>query len=323
MKKKEEKRRGRPPKVRETDCTELTTEVKRMEIALPIDPISALVKRVELIHRVQREVMKPGIDYGLIPGCGTKPTLLKPGAEKLIVLFTLCPKVIQEDIPSPDGHLNVRTKVELYDKAGNFLGDGIGSCSTYESKYRYRQGTRKCPLCGKESIIKGKAEYGGGWLCWAKKDGCGAKFAAGDPAIEGQRTDRVENSDIADQWNTVRKISAKRARVDAVLSVTGVSDVFTQDIEDFRDDEPRDVTPEKKTNVAPPAKTAAPTKRELLLKQIKAQWGNLTRKDASKYNSEFYAKLIGHVGASRTEDLDDRQLDELCAELRAEAGNGK
>ena len=34
-----------------------------------------------------------------------------------------------------------------------------------------------CPECGKPAIIKGKPEYGGGWLCYKKKDGCGAKWS--------------------------------------------------------------------------------------------------------------------------------------------------
>ena len=33
-----------------------------------------------------------------------------------------------------------------------------------------------CPQCGQPAIIKGKEEYGGGWLCWKKEGGCGAKF---------------------------------------------------------------------------------------------------------------------------------------------------
>jgi hypothetical protein len=33
-----------------------------------------------------------------------------------------------------------------------------------------------CPKCGKDAIIKGKEEYGGGYLCFKKKGGCGAKF---------------------------------------------------------------------------------------------------------------------------------------------------
>jgi hypothetical protein len=36
-----------------------------------------------------------------------------------------------------------------------------------------------CPVCGKDAVIKGKAEYGGGWLCFGKKGGCGAKWPEG------------------------------------------------------------------------------------------------------------------------------------------------
>lgn len=39
-----------------------------------------------------------------------------------------------------------------------------------------------CPACGVVgAIIVGKAEYGGGWLCFRRKGGCGAKFSM-DPA---------------------------------------------------------------------------------------------------------------------------------------------
>lgn len=40
-------------------------------------------------------------------------------------------------------------------------------------------GDRLCPQCQKPAIIKGRAEYGGGWLCFKKKGGCGAKFPDG------------------------------------------------------------------------------------------------------------------------------------------------
>jgi hypothetical protein len=39
-----------------------------------------------------------------------------------------------------------------------------------------------CPKCGViGAIIKGRPEYGGGWVCWTNKGGCGAKFQT-DPA---------------------------------------------------------------------------------------------------------------------------------------------
>ena len=79
-------------------------------------------------------------------------------------------------------------------------------------------------------MIKGKEEFGGGWLCWRKRNGCGAKFPDGDQRIESQEVGEIENPDLPDTWNAVDKMAKKRAYVDAVLSVTGASAIFTQDI---------------------------------------------------------------------------------------------
>jgi hypothetical protein len=40
----------------------------------------------------------------------------------------------------------------------------------------------------------------------------------------------VENADIADVYNTVLKMSKKRAHIDATLTATGAADMFTQDL---------------------------------------------------------------------------------------------
>jgi hypothetical protein len=104
-----------------------------------------------------------------------------------------------------------------------------------ESKYRWRSAARKCPSCGKETIIKGKEEYGGGFVCFGKKGGCGAKFKDDDPAIIEQPSGKIENTDIADTCNTVIKMSKKRAYVDAVITACAASDIFTQDAEDLND----------------------------------------------------------------------------------------
>jgi hypothetical protein len=111
-------------------------------------------------------------------------------------------------------------------------------CSTRERKYAYRKQERTCPKCSKAAVIAGKAEYGGGWLCWKKRDGCGAKFSAGDQTIEGQAVGEIDNPDLPDLWNTALKIAEKRARVDVVLAVTGASALFTQDVEDAPTQEP-------------------------------------------------------------------------------------
>lgn len=198
--------------------------------ALSIVDIKA---QVNLIQHVMKEVMQKDQHYGVIPGTGTKPTLLKAGAEKLCLTFRLDPQY-EITQTSEGNHLTIMSKCTLFHiPSGQRYGSGMGSCSTKESKYAYRKAARGCPVCGAEAIIKGKEEYGGGWLCYAKKGGCGAKFKDGDKSIEGQESGRIPNEDVADQYNTVLKMANKRSLVAAVLNATAASDIFTQDIEDM------------------------------------------------------------------------------------------
>jgi len=205
--------------------------------------VDAIKIQVNLIQTVMQEVMKEGHHYGVIPGTD-KPTLLKPGAEKLGLTFRLAPRFRETVKELAHGHLHYSYVCELYHIiSGAFVGEGVGSCSTMESKYRWRNAGRVCPVCKKEAIIKGKAEYGGGWLCFKKKDGCGAKFDDDDKAITEQTVGRVENEDIADVYNTVQKMGKKRAHIDAMLTATAASDIFTQDLEETHPIEVKDVSP--------------------------------------------------------------------------------
>jgi hypothetical protein len=200
--------------------------------------IEDMIAQVTKVHDVMARVMKDGEHYGVIPGTGSKPTLLKPGAEKLCMLFRLDPQY-QSAETFEGKHLTVKTTCTLYHiPTGERWGSGEGSCSTKESKYAYRESKRLCPKCGRDAIIRGKKEYGGGWLCFAKKFGCGSKFLENDATIMAQEVGRVANEDLADQYNTVLKMSNKRALVAAVLNVTAASDIFTQDIEDLQQAEP-------------------------------------------------------------------------------------
>lgn len=205
--------------------------------------IEALVGQVQKIQAAMSAVMEDGVHYGVVPGTEkkdkdgrdiSKPSLYKPGAEKLCLLFRLDPQYQVDRTFSPDGHLDVLVTCTLYHiNSGQRIASGVGSCSTRESRYAYRNASRVCPTCGKDAIIKGKDEYGGGWVCFKKKDGCGAKFKDGDASIEGQVVGRVANPDLADLHNTAVKMGCKRALVAAVLNGTAASDCFTQDVEDM------------------------------------------------------------------------------------------
>jgi hypothetical protein len=212
---------------------------------LPVMDIKTAVERVQAIREMKELLLKPSSDgqadgdYGVIPGTN-KPTLFKPGAEKICAFFGYVPYydllaggcedwLGDQHAGEPLFYYHVRC---ILARGGVPVGQGTGSASSWESKYRYRTQNRQCPACRKETIIKGRAEYGGGWLCFVKKGGCGEKFADGDQAIEGQATGQIANENVFDLVNTVQKMADKRAYVAATLSATGASQWFTQDMED-------------------------------------------------------------------------------------------
>jgi len=231
---------------------------------MPTLSVKQFSEREQMLREL-KALLVEGIDYGPIPGTSDKPVLLKPGAEKLCAFFGYAPHYTSEIIEDWDGK-NYGEALFYYkytctlSKDGKPVGEGQGSCNSWESKYRYRNAGRTCPTCGIAAIIKGKDQYGGGWICFAKKGGCGAKYKDGDKAIEGQEVGRVPNPDFADLINTVQKMGQKRAMVAAVLSATGASQYFTQDLEDAPQPEPKPKAAPKAT-----ATTNRPVPEELEL----------------------------------------------------------
>jgi len=194
--------------------------------------VAEIVEQKDKIRQVMESVMTSGIHYGLIPGVN-KPSLFKPGAEAINVALRLAPHYDSEKIFHEDGHLTVIAKCTLKHIPTDLtIATGEGLCTTKENRYAYRNAKRRCPNCGKETIIKGKAEYGGGWVCWKKEGGCGSTYAEDEIMITQQEEGKVANPDLADLYNTVLKMADKRALIAAVLNGTAASDVFTQDVED-------------------------------------------------------------------------------------------
>lgn len=224
--------------------------------------ILALKRGQERIKRIKQELMEEDAHYGLIPGT-KKPTLLKPGAEVLCSIYSLRADFIPT-VEAGDGttapHLRVTMRCELHlgDTAGPVVAVGYGSANSWERKHRYRRGERTCPKCGVVGqIIKGKEEYGGGWLCWKSKGGCGAKWADGAPEIEAQQAGDVQNPDPYDLENTLIKMAKKRAHIDAALTGTASSDLFTQDLDDGGPSEKDHAPQPKATTTKPDAKSKA------------------------------------------------------------------
>ena len=192
--------------------------------------------QLELLENFVKDVLQKNRDYGVIPGTGGKPTLLKPGAANITAAFNCHaePLIDSQVLDHQGGFVSYEAHVDLVSNlSGQVMARGFGNCNSYEGKYRYRNAKAKCPTCGEEAVIKGKVEYGGGWLCFRKAGGCGAKWPDDAQEIQGQVVGKVENENPLEHANTIKKMAIKRAEVDAAMRLPGVARFFTQDLEDM------------------------------------------------------------------------------------------
>ena len=116
----------------------MSTEIQTINSGQQLS-VDSMRSHVAVIDEMTKAVMKSGMHYGVIPGCGDKPTLLQPGAQKLLLAFQLSvePEVEWNDLPN--GHREYHVKCHLISRANGIkVGTGLGNCSTMESRYRFR-----------------------------------------------------------------------------------------------------------------------------------------------------------------------------------------
>lgn len=139
------------------------------------------IEQFKLIQNFIKSQMKEGEDYGKIPG-SPKPSLFKPGAEKLCNLygFTINVDILEKVENWKEGFFYYLCKCSLRSKkTGEIISEGLGSCNSKETKF-----AKQNPY----TIV-----------------------------------------------NTILKMAKKRALIDATLSATRTSGIFTQDIEDMEE----------------------------------------------------------------------------------------
>jgi hypothetical protein len=203
--------------------------------------VDSLNAQAQVIQKAMKSVMKAGEHFGKIPGTN-KPTLLKAGAEKLSVLFRLSPSYTIKKEDLPNGHREYEIICTLtHINTRDIIGQGVGICSTMESKYRWRKEYKEEVVGdidkGYWNIPQDNPQDRDAYL--VKKFGTGKyKRKKIDNIWKVVRVvgngERVENPDIADTFNTVLKMGKKRAHVDGILTATGASDIFTQDLEELQ-----------------------------------------------------------------------------------------
>jgi hypothetical protein len=185
--------------------------------------VETLVQQVALVRNAKERVMQKDVHYGVIPGTGTKPTLLKAGAETLLFLFRYRPVINDSDVRVEDhggGHRTYSVVCRVYNRHGEEVGTGVGVCSTMETRYRFRSENTGQPV---------PKDY------WKTRDSNilgGPQFTARKKAGTWVICEQVEHPNPVDYWNTAEKMAKKRALVDAALTTTAASEHFTQDVED-------------------------------------------------------------------------------------------
>lgn len=198
--------------------------------------------QVQKIQTLMKSVMHEGEHYGKIPGCD-KTCLMKSGAEKLNFVFRLAPEfeIKQTDLPNFHREYQVKCVIKVIG-TGVVVAEGVGSCSTMESKYRWRKNYLETlvgavpaaywnvPKDDPDRMKKQNAilaDIFGPGKYKTKKTDEGWKVLR----LEGEEG-RKENEDIADTYNTVLKMAKKRAHVDATITACAASDIFTQDLDE-------------------------------------------------------------------------------------------
>lgn len=154
-------------------------------------------------ERVVAELLEEDVDYGVIPGTGDKPTLLKPGAERLCQAYDLAPtyEIVDADVD----HDRAIDWVKRRRRWGGGAYEQQGSSTGI---YRYVVRCRLVPRSAPSYIVA---------------EGIGSAST-----LESRYIDRPRDSE-----NTVLKMAQKRALVAATLNALGLSSRFTQDIEDL------------------------------------------------------------------------------------------
>lgn len=236
-----------------------------------------LLKQIMLIQDVMKSVMQENVHYGKIPGCGDKPTLLKPGAEKLCLTFRLAPEFEITATNMANGHREYEIVCNLKSiVSGDFIASGVGCCSTMESKYRYRTENTGKPV-PKEYWDTRDSSLLGGHVYSAKKVG-----------KEWKIFHKVDHDNPADYYNTVKKMAKKRALVDAILSATAASDIFTQDVEELAENGV--INSEVKEEVSKPKETKKLlTKEDLKFAFAESESIEHLVELKKKYKDDYYA----------------------------------
>lgn len=93
-----------------------------------------LTERLQVLNNIAeiiKNALVKNIDYGYIPGCGNKPSLLQPGARKICLLYGFKPKYSMPIFDSVNN--NITIKAEIISANGNTINESFGCAHINQS----------------------------------------------------------------------------------------------------------------------------------------------------------------------------------------------
>ena len=191
-------------------------QIGDMEISESV--ITSLKKIPGMLNQIFRNIMQKGTDYDTLPGTN-KPTLLKPGAEMLRMAFNLSYQAELETVLEDwdKGVFYYKVFTHFSNSKGQYVGTGIGSANSGETRYSIRWVYESdVPKDVDKASLKSRTKQG--------RNGPYIQYAM--PLTIDEKATLI---------NTLQKMAKKRSFVDGILSITGASRIFTQDVEDMQE----------------------------------------------------------------------------------------
>jgi len=180
-----------------------------------VKTVSETLSKVKSLQATLKSILVEEHDYGKIPGCGDKPTLLKPGAEKILMALGITSSyelIEHTENFEGKGFFAYTVKCTLF-KNGQKITEGLGHANSREKKWAVESVYEKdLPEGTDKSLLKKKQIQ-------TKNGGTFYKYEI--------------DADANSKANTILKMAKKRSQIDAVLTVASLSEIFTQDFDDL------------------------------------------------------------------------------------------
>jgi hypothetical protein len=102
---------------------------------MSIQQVAQTMQKITQFQKVIQQTLRQNHDYGVVPGTD-KPILLKPGAEKILMMMGLQSEfeIVDSTRDFENGFFQYQVRCKLF-KGDMLITEGLGSCNTKERRY--------------------------------------------------------------------------------------------------------------------------------------------------------------------------------------------